>query len=101
MKAMSQSPDNLFDTSKRGPITVNRWDIVSLAMGLFTIVLALAMSTQSGLIPMMPTSPGSYEFNVSAGIAFFAILYAALSLLAYRMPYGLYAGFHHVAVVAA
>src|SRR5258708_30454791 len=101
MKAMTQSPEQLYDTAERGTVAVNRWDVVSLAMGLFTILLALGMSTQPGLIPMVPAGFAIYDWNVLAGVAFYALLYAALSLLAYRMRYGLYAGFHHVAVVAA
>ena len=101
MKAMTQSSHDPSDTPPRGADRHNRWDIASLAIGLFTIVLAFVMSTQPGLIPTMPDGPGANDWNVLTGIVFYAFLFAALSLLSYRLSYGLYSGFHHVAVVAA
>src|SRR5258708_16536775 len=94
MKAMSQSPEQLYDTSERGTVAVNRWDVVSLALGLFTILLALGMSTQPGLIPMLPAGFSIYDWNVLAGVAFYPLLVAALSLLAHRMRFAFYPPFH-------
>ena len=68
---------------------INRWDVLSVAIGLFTMVLAVFMSTQPGLIPIFPDEGGAGDWSILTGILFYALLFTVLSLLAYRLSYGM------------
>src|SRR5258708_6816926 len=79
-----------------------RWrNAVSALIGLTGLVLVLFIASWSTRSEFgAPTSEFRRVVPV-LGLGLYILLYTALSLLAFRMRYGLYVGLYHIPVVAA
>src|SRR5258705_10110051 len=79
---------------------ISRLDMASIGLTLATLALAWIMSAQPVILPIPQQADSMFVLSPTAGVVFYSLLFAALTLLAYRMSYGLYAGFHHIAIIA-
>ena len=98
---MSQSPDHSSISLRTNVFSLRPWDIASIGLGLAAAVFAWAMAGLPFSAPATLLENSAAVLGPSLGIILYALLYAALGLLAYRRRYGLYVGFHYAAVVAA
>ncbi len=77
------------------------WDALGVVIGLITLGITWLLR-DFPINVMHPSNPlDIYLMAPEAGIAIYTLLYAILSLLAYRLPFGMYVGFQHVAAAAA
>src|SRR5450432_960175 len=97
-----EQPDSIPPTSTRPSIPGLPWrDAASFLIGLSGVVLAWVASNLPTTAQYMLSTPNFSRLQPEICLALYIIMYATLSLLAYRMRYGLYAGLYHIPVVAA
>jgi two-component system, NtrC family, sensor histidine kinase KinB len=84
-----------------GCLPVSWRDIGAFALCLAAVLLAWLVNTWPIFTSQPKAGGGLYAPSPEVGIAVFVVLFAVLSLLAYRVRPGVYTGFHHTAVIAA
>src|SRR5258706_13119176 len=96
----------MLSSSDRAPTALARFGfppglrlIISAAACVIALLLAWLMRHQTLVAP--DPSAGIYVPSPIIGITLYSILFAVLSLLAYRLSPGVYLGFQHSAIVAA
>ncbi|MEP7286659.1 MAG: GAF domain-containing protein [Chloroflexota bacterium] len=96
---MTQTPDTTSDYSQSRLKSINHLDrlvVASVVLCLITGLLGWSMSQQTLF------HAGSIDRVVlGVGVGFYVLLYASLALLSFRTNFGLYAGFHTIAVIGA
>src|SRR5258706_14615269 len=98
---MTEPPTQRPVTPRPGCLPVSLRDIGAFALCLVSVLLAWLANA----LPTNSSQPapggGLYAPLPEVGIIVFVLLFAILSLLAYRMRPGVYTGFHHTAIIAA
>ncbi|MCC7447550.1 MAG: GAF domain-containing protein [Anaerolineae bacterium] len=74
-------------------------DVGAAAFGIMTLVIAVVIGYSFGGGPL--PRPGLYVMSPAISVIIYALLYAVLTLFAYRVRRGVYIGFQHTAVVGA
>src|SRR5258707_1521706 len=98
---MDNSDSPAIQPTSTSKLRLRLWNADSALIGLTGLVLALSIASMPTTAQFIPPTSEFRRLAPELGLGLYILLYTALSLLAFRMRYGLYAGLYHIPVVAA
>src|SRR5262245_33282888 len=91
--------DPLEETPRRDEPLPRSWEVISAGISLATLALGLLLGGSALLSPSV--AKAVYNISPLVGVGLYSLLFAALSLLSFRMHLGIFIGFQHLTVIAA